>query len=119
MTDFTISEVVRILGVKEQTIKKYLCRAEFFHIKQKRKDKSTVLTNVKPCDLKRFQELASRSLPKMNEEELKQYDSVIQQNHKFQQELRVKNKVIFNIVNAYEPELLTMEEIIKRYGDNQ
>lgn len=117
MTDYTISEVARVIGVSKSTIQKYICRVEFAHILKKRKNKELLLCNVLPADFKRLQNLAARKHGKMNTEEYNQYNKVIQQNHCLQSELRHKNQALFNIAKIYEPELVTMDEIIKKYGE--
>lgn len=118
MTDYTISEVARVIGVSKSTIQKYICRVEFAHILKKRTNKELLLCNVLPADFKRLQNLAARTHRKMDSEELNQYNKVIQQNHCLQSELRHKNLALFNIAKVYEPELATMAEIIKKYGDD-
>lgn len=119
MSDYTLSEVAKVIGISKNTIQKYICRVEFAHIKKKRQKKELLLCNMLPCDFKRLQELAGRYKRKMNSEEYKQYDKVVQQNHCLQNELRQKNQALFNIAKVYEPELVTIDEIVKKYRDKE
>ena len=61
----TISYFEKLIGAKFETIRKYLCRSEFAHIKRISKDKhKAYFLNVTMNDIRRLKELYTNSLKK-------------------------------------------------------
>ena len=59
----TISYFEKLIGAKFETIRKYLCRSEFAHIKRISKDKhKAYFLNVTMNDIRRLQELCTNGL---------------------------------------------------------